>query len=67
MFVEAITQARQPVQTLMMFLLVLLISTFLLRILWNRGLVPFITVLRPLKNLQEALMLSFGLMVIRGC
>jgi hypothetical protein len=67
MFVEAIAKTRKPMHALMMFLLVLLISTILLRLLWNRGLVPFITVLRPLKNLQEALMLSISLAVIRGC
>jgi hypothetical protein len=50
-----------------MFLLVVLVSTFLLKLVWNRGLVPFVTVLRPLKNLQEALMLSLGLVIIRGC
>lgn len=67
MFVEALAQSRKPLETLMMFLLVLLISTFLLKFFWNRGLVPFVSILRPLKNLQEALLLSIGLMVVRGC
>jgi hypothetical protein len=67
MFVEALTQSKKPVETLIMFLLVLLVSTFLLKFFWNRGLVPFVSVLRPIKNLQEALMLSFGLLILRGC
>jgi len=67
MFVEALTQSKKPVETLIMFLLVLLVSTFLLKFFWNRGLVPFVSVLRPIKNLQEALMLSFGLLIVRGC
>lgn len=67
MFVESLTQSQKPIETLIMFLLVLLVSTFLIKFFWNRGLVPFVTVLRPIKNLQEALMLSFGLMIIRGC
>lgn len=67
MLVETLTQSKNPVQTLIMFLLVLLVSTFLLQFFWNRGLVPFVSILRPLKNLQEALMLSVGLMIVRGC
>mgnify|MGYP003856069135 FL=1 len=67
MFIESIAKSQNPIETLVMFLLVVLVSTFLLKLVWNRGLVPFVTVLRPLKNLQEALMLSLGLVIIRGC
>jgi hypothetical protein len=67
MFIESIAKSQNPMETLLMFLLVILVSTFLLKLVWNRGLVPFVTVLRPLKNLQEALMLSLGLVIIRGC
>jgi|TARA_B100001094_G_C17828275_1_gene621938 hypothetical protein len=67
MFVETLAKSQKPIETLMMLLVVILISTFLIKFFWNRGLVPFVSVLRPLKNLQEALMLSIGLAIIRGC
>lgn len=67
MFVESLSTSKNPMQTLIVFLLVLLVSTFLLKMFWNKGLVPYVTILRPLKSLQEALMLSVGLMIVRGC
>ena len=45
----------------------LLISTLLLRFLWNSALVPHITVFKPIKNLTDALLLSFGLYAIKCC
>lgn len=67
MFIETISKSQKPLEAFMMFLLVILVSTFLIKFFWNRGLVPFVTVLRPLKSLQEALLLSIGLAVVRGC
>tara|TARA_B100001093_G_C26719860_1_gene967352 strand:+ start:68 stop:271 length:204 start_codon:yes stop_codon:yes gene_type:complete len=67
MFVESLAKSQKPIETMIMFLLVILISTFLLKFFWNRGLVPFVTVLRPLKNLQEALLLAVALAIVRGC
>lgn len=67
MFVESLTKSQKPLETMIMFLLVILISTFLLKFFWNRGLVPFVSVLRPLKNLQEALLLAVALAIVRGC
>lgn len=67
MFVESLAKSQKPIETMIMFLLVILISTFLLKFFWNRGLVPFVTVLRPLKNLQEALILAVALAIVRGC
>ena len=67
MFVEALTKSQKPLETMIMFLLVILISTFLLKFFWNRGRVPFVTVLRPLKNLQEALLLAVTMVIVRGC
>jgi len=67
MFVESLAKSQKPIETMIMFLLVILISTFLIKFFWNRGLVPFVTVLRPLKNLQEALILSVALALVRGC
>ena len=63
MFQELI---RKPQENIVMFLIVLLISTILLRFLWNTTLVPHITVLKPIKTLLDAFLLSFGLIIIRG-
>lgn len=50
----------------LMFVLVILISTFLLRLVWNRSLVKHITVLKPINTMLDAFTLSLGLAVIRG-
>jgi hypothetical protein len=49
------------------YAIVLLVSTFLLRYLWNESLVKHITVLKPVKSLLDAFLLSVALMILRGC
>lgn len=63
---ERYSQSESQVEQLIYYLLVILISTFLLKIFWNNGMVPFITILKPIKTMQEALMLSLGLMIVKG-
>ena len=48
------------------FLLVVLISTFLLRLVWNRSLVKHISVLKPINTMLDAFILSLSLAVVRG-
>ena len=48
------------------FVLTILISTFLLRLVWNRSLVKHITVLKPINTMLDAFILSVGLSVVRG-
>ena len=48
------------------FLLVVLISTFLLRVVWNRSLVKHISVLKPINNLLDAFILALSLQIVRG-
>ena len=50
----------------LMFVLVILISTFLLRLVWNRSLVKHITVLKPINTMLDAFTLSIALAVVRG-
>ena len=50
----------------LMFVLVILISTFLLRLVWNRSLVKHITVLKPINSMLDAFTLSIALAVVRG-
>lgn len=52
---------------ILLYTLVILISTFLLRILWNRSLVKHISVLKPIDTTLDAFLLSVALMILRGC
>jgi hypothetical protein len=52
---------------ILLYTLVILISTFLLRILWNRSLVKHISVLKPIDSMLDAFLLSISLMILRGC
>jgi len=54
------------VRELLMYVLALLITTFLIRLLWNRSLVKHITILKPINTLSEAFVLSIALSVVRG-
>ena len=48
------------------FVLTVLISTFLLRVVWNRSLVKHISVLKPINNLLDAFILALSLQIVRG-
>lgn len=52
---------------ILLYTLVILISTFLLRFLWNRSLVKHISVFKPINSMLDALLLSISLMILRGC
>ena len=54
------------VSELILMLLTLLISTFMLRFLWNRSLVKHINVLSPISNLSDAFLLRISLVILRG-
>lgn len=49
------------------FMLTLVLSSLLLRMMWNRSLVPHITVLKPIATLSEAFALSMALSVLKCC
>ena len=51
---------------LLVFILNILIATFVLRFAWNRSLVPHITVLKPIKSMLDAFILALSLNVVRG-
>jgi len=48
------------------FLLIIILTAFILRWLWNRVLVPHISILKPLNSLVEAFLMSIAISVIRG-
>lgn len=67
--IQEVTKAQNKSDALMEFLifvLVVLDSTFLLRLVWNRSLVKHITVLKPIDNLMDAFILSLSLQIVRG-
>jgi hypothetical protein len=68
MFKEIVkTQNKSDMLTeLLIFVLNVLISTFVLRFAWNRSLVPHVTVLKPLKSMLDAFILALSLNVVRG-
>jgi hypothetical protein len=47
-------------------LLIIIISAFILRWLWNKVLVPHISVLKPVESLLDAFLLSIAIAIIRG-
>ena len=51
---------------ILIFVLTILISTYILRLVWNRSLVKHISILKPIKNLTDALILAISMTVIRG-
>lgn len=69
MFKE-IVQAKNSAEAfnaILIFALMVLISTFLLRFLWNQGLAKHITVFKPVGSLLDAFLLSLGLSVLKCC
>lgn len=52
---------KEMINNLIMFVLLVVISAFLVKFFWNRALVPHITVFKPVKTLLDALLLSIGL------
>lgn len=68
MFKE-ITKAENKsdmLKELLIFVLNILIATFILRFAWNRSLVPHITVLKPIKSMLDAFILALSLSIMRG-
>jgi hypothetical protein len=67
--IKEIVQTRRPIDALteiLLFVLVILVSTFVLRFTWNNSLTKHITVLKPLNTFLDAFLLSISLAVIRG-
>jgi hypothetical protein len=67
--IQEVTKAETKSDALtefLIFVLIVLISTFLLRLVWNRSLVKHITVLKPISSLMDAFVLSLSLQIVRG-
>jgi len=67
--IQEVTKAQTKSDALtefLVFVLTVLISTFLLRLVWNRSLVKHITVPKPISTMMDAFVLALGLQVVRG-
>jgi len=67
--IQEVTKAKTRSEALMEFLvfvLTILISTFLLRVVWNRSLVKHISVLKPINTMLDAFVLALSLQIVRG-
>ena len=51
---------------LLLFILNILIATFVLRYAWNRSLVKHITILKPIETMLDAFVLALSLSIIRS-
>ena len=47
-------------------LAIIIISAFILMFLWNKVLVEYITVCKPIKSLLDAFLMSLTISIIRG-
>ena len=69
MLQEIFTKSRnrsEVVKEILVLVLNILISTFILRLVWNRSLSKHITVLKPISSMLDAFILSISMQVIRG-
>ena len=57
---------NQVFTEILVFILSILISTFVLRFAWNKSLVKHITVLKPISTFTDAFILSLAITVVRG-
>ena len=53
------------VKNILLFFIIVILMSVLIKYLWNNALVPHITVLKPVTSLLDALLLSFALNLIR--
>ena len=57
---------NEVITEVLLFILSILISTFVLRFAWNQSLVKHISTLKPIKTFQDAFILSLALSIVRG-
>nr|QIZ31196.1 hypothetical protein orf00207 [Ostreococcus mediterraneus virus 2] len=51
---------------LLLFILNILIATFVLRFAWNRSLVKHITIFKPIDTMLDAFILALSLSIVRA-
>ena len=68
MFKEIIKTENKSdkITEILIFVLNILITTFIIRLAWNRSLVPHVTILKPLKSMLDAFILALSINIVRG-
>jgi hypothetical protein len=67
--IQEVTKSQNKSDALkefLIFVLTILISTFLIRLVWNRSLVKHISVLKPINTLVDAFILALSIQIVRG-
>ena len=67
--IQEVTKSQNKSDALkefLIFVLTVLISTFILRLVWNRSLVKHISVLKPISTLLDAFVLALSIQIVRG-
>lgn len=59
-------KASDVVNEILIFVLTVLITTFVIRFTWNNSLVKHVTVLKPLKNFSDAFLLAITISIFRS-
>ena len=59
------SSSKDLVKNILLFIILVLVMTVIIRYLWNIVLVPHITILKPVTTLLDALLLSLALNLIR--
>ena len=54
-------------EKIVIFLIATLLMTVIVKFFWNDSLVKHISILKPVKNLQDAFLLSLSLSLFRCC
>ena len=57
---------NEALTEILVFVLAILISTFVLRFAWNKSLVKHISALKPINTFLDAFILSLAIAVVRG-
>lgn len=57
---------RDIAMEMLLFILSVLVTTFILRYTWNNSLAKHISVLKPIRTFLDALLLSISIQVFRG-
>jgi hypothetical protein len=61
-----IKSASGFLQTLVVFLIVVLVNVLIVRFLWNTALVKHVSILKPVDTLFDTLLLSIALTMFQG-
>ena len=63
-FLQNSKSQAELINSIIIYSIVIVLVSFILRYFWNNALVKHITILKPIKTLLDSLMLSIGLSLI---